>query len=158
MDWNAIMAKSQQQPVDLLAQVNGGLGLMASNAHYGTPQNMLGIGRAVNMGDGWETARNPNRPPMFKMDANGMMELPGFDWCCLQLGAPGVPDILEIDTLHFKGNYPESFMAEWCFNPTATRTTWDPSSHASQPAIAPKAISRECACNVCKPMSPDRFV
>lgn len=34
-------------------------------------QNMLGFGRAVNMGDGWETARNPNRPPMFKTDVNG---------------------------------------------------------------------------------------
>ena len=56
--------------VDLAATSHGGLGLMASNAHYGRPQNLLGAGRGVNMGDGWETARNPNRPPEFKVHAN----------------------------------------------------------------------------------------
>jgi allantoicase len=124
VDWAALNVKAQNQPIDLLSAANGGLGLMASNSHYGTPQLLLGPGRGVNMGDGWETARNPNRPPMFKTDANGMMELPGFDWCCLQLGSPGIPEMIEIDTIHFKGNYPESFMAEGCYSPQATRTTY----------------------------------
>jgi len=33
----------------------------------------------------WETARIPNRPPEFKVDSNGMMELPGNDWCIIQV-------------------------------------------------------------------------
>lgn len=32
-----------------------------------------------------ETARIPNRPPEFKVDGNGMMELPGNDWCIIQV-------------------------------------------------------------------------
>ena len=69
---------------------------MASNSHYGRPQNLLSTGPSVNMGDGWETARNPNRPPEFKLAADGMMELPGNDWhgalrICRPPPAPPVP-------------------------------------------------------------------
>mmetsp|Transcript_26986 Transcript_26986/g.66543 ORF Transcript_26986/g.66543 Transcript_26986/m.66543 type:complete len:394 (+) Transcript_26986:55-1236(+) len=135
VDWKQLIQAHAGNPVDLLASQNGGLGLMASNSHYGTPQNMLGFGRGVNMGDGWETARNPNRPPKFKTDANGMMELPGFDWCVLQLGTAGIVQALEIDTLHFKGNYPESFMMDGCFAPSATRTTFNPDAVQWTPLI-----------------------
>eukprot|EP00960_Hanusia_phi_P070887 767423-Hanusia_phi.AAC.3 len=64
-DWGQVVLGGPEDVVDLAATENGGIGLMASNSHYGRPQNMLGMGRAVNMGDGWETARNPNRPPVF---------------------------------------------------------------------------------------------
>ena len=44
------------------------------------------------MGDGWETARR---------------RVPGNDWVILALGHPGVVETVEIDTAHFKGNYPD---------------------------------------------------
>jgi allantoicase len=44
------------------------------------------------MGDGWETARRRG---------------PGNDWVILALGFPGIIEKVEIDTAHFKGNYPD---------------------------------------------------
>ncbi len=44
------------------------------------------------MGDGWETARR---------------RTPGNDWVILALGHPGIIEKVEIDTAHFKGNYPD---------------------------------------------------
>ena len=32
---------------------------------------------------------------------------PGHDWIVIQLGARGTPQAIEIDTNHFKGNFPE---------------------------------------------------
>lgn len=131
-DWSAVATSAL---VDLAATENGGLGLMASNSHYGRPQNLLGAGRGVNMGDGWETARNPNRPPEFKVDKNGMMELPGNDWCIIQLGVPGKVEKVEIDTIHFKGNYPESCMLESCSAPKASRLTFEPEQQTWTPLL-----------------------
>ncbi len=31
-------------------------------AYVGHPKNMVGLGRGINMGDGWETARRLDRP------------------------------------------------------------------------------------------------
>jgi allantoicase len=47
----------------------------------------------------------------------------------LRLGAPGIVRRIEIDTNHFKGNYPESASVEGCLAPgaaleTATLATW----------------------------------
>src|SRR5439155_23499575 len=36
------------------------------------------------------------------------------DWVILQLGHPGVIQKIEVDTNHFKGNYPESCSLEGC--------------------------------------------
>jgi allantoicase len=74
--------------VDLASVKWGGRSLSHSNAHYGEPNNMLREGRGVNMGDGWETARNPNRPEVF-VEKDGVLEMPGWDWCILKLGAVG---------------------------------------------------------------------
>ena len=49
-------------------------------------------GRGINMGDGWETARR---------------RTPGHDWVVLALGHAGLVEEIEIDTAHFKGNYPD---------------------------------------------------
>ena len=49
-------------------------------------------GRGVNMGDGWETRRRRE---------------PGNDWILMRLGASGIIEKIEIDTAHFKGNYPD---------------------------------------------------
>ncbi len=80
-------------PIDLVAFENGGRALHCSDEHYGSMHNLNLAGRGVNMGDGWETARRRG---------------PGNDWVILALGCPGLISHVEIDTAHFKGNFPDS--------------------------------------------------
>ena len=90
--------------VDLASILNGGLVLGASDMHFGAKDNMIMPGRAKNMGDGWETRRRRG---------------PGYDWAIVRLGAPGIVRRVEIDTNHFKGNYPDSASIEACLLPGA---------------------------------------
>jgi allantoicase len=85
--------------VDLAAITNGGLVLGASDMHFGAKDNLIMPGRAPNMGDGWETRRRRG---------------PGHDWAILRLGVPGRIEKIEVDTSHFKGNYPERCSLEGC--------------------------------------------
>jgi allantoicase len=78
--------------IDLLALQHGGRALACSDEHYGSMQNLNVAGRGVNMGDGWETARRRG---------------PGNDWVVLALGHAGTVESVEVDTAHFKGNYPD---------------------------------------------------
>lgn len=58
-----------------------------------------------NQGDGWETARQPKRPPVYEKDpTNGLILLPGTDWAILKLGLPGCISSFEVDTNFYKGN------------------------------------------------------
>lgn len=86
-----IQLKNSEQTLDLLALENGGRVIAFSDAHYGHPRNLINPGRGINMGDGWETKRR---------------RAPGFDWCVLALGQAGTIEKIEIDTAHFKGNFP----------------------------------------------------
>jgi allantoicase len=72
--------------LDLAAVEVGGLALACSNKHYGHPRNLIVPGRGNCMGDGWETARQPLRPPVYEKGSDGLMVLPGFEWALLQLG------------------------------------------------------------------------
>lgn len=71
----------------------GGLPLACNDEHFGRMMNLLRADNPINMGDGWETRRR---------------RTPGHDWVVIRLGAPGVLEKLEVDTTHFKGNYPDS--------------------------------------------------
>ncbi|XP_016384697.1 allantoicase isoform X2 [Sinocyclocheilus rhinocerous] len=73
-----------------------------------------GIGRADNMGDGWESARRLDRPKVLKVDEKGILQVPGFEWAILRLGHPGIISKIEVDTNHFKGNFPDSCQIEAC--------------------------------------------
>jgi allantoicase len=77
---------------DLAALENGALALACSDAHFGGMNNLLLPGRAPNMGSGWETRRRRG---------------PGHDWIIIQLAGRGVPRAIEVDTNHFKGNFPD---------------------------------------------------
>jgi allantoicase len=79
--------------IDLVAALNGGTVVAANNQHFGLASNLLLPGRGVDMGDGWETRRRRE---------------PGSDWCILALARPGVIEAVEVDTCHFKGNYPDA--------------------------------------------------
>ncbi len=99
-DWDSIKRSGAQ--VDLAAAVNGALVVAASDMHFGSRHNLIMPGRAANMGDGWETKRRRG---------------PGYDWCVVRLGRRGVIRKIEVDTNHFKGNFPESAMIECCDAP-----------------------------------------
>ena len=45
---------------------------------------------------------------------------PAFDWAIVRLGAPGVVRKIEIDTNHYKGNFPESASIEGALAPGAS--------------------------------------
>ena len=111
VDWRHV-AKSGRA-VDLAAIRHGGLMLGASDMHFGAKDNLIMPGRASNMGDGWETRRRRG---------------PGHDWAIVRLGAPGLVTRVEIDTNHFKGNYPESASLDGCLAPDASIDTLTSSS------------------------------
>ncbi|XP_036066588.1 allantoicase isoform X4 [Oryzias melastigma] len=110
-DWSTV---STNQLVDLVALTNGGMCLGYSNAHFGHPRNMIGLERAANMADGWETARRLDRPKELKVDKCGILQVPGYEWAVFRLGHPGVISSIEVDTTHFKGNFPDSCRIEAC--------------------------------------------
>ncbi|XP_027135110.1 allantoicase [Larimichthys crocea] len=103
-DWSSV---ASQQDVDLVALTNGGVCLGYSDAHFGHPRNMIGPGRAVNMADGWETARRLDRPKQLEADQRGILQVPGWEWAVFRLGHPGEIRSIEVDTRHFKGNFPD---------------------------------------------------
>jgi allantoicase len=93
-------AKKISRPeIDLVAVENGSGVVTSSDQFYGAPQNLLMPYRAKNMGDGWETKRRRG---------------PGHDWVILKLGVPGTIQRIEVDTAHFKGNYPDRCSLEAC--------------------------------------------
>jgi allantoicase len=95
--------------VDLAAASNGGSVVSFSDAHYGRAANLIAPGRARTMGEGWETARKPDRPPIIDPAAGRTR---WSDWVVLSLGSRGIVDRIMIDTNHFKGNFPESCQIE----------------------------------------------
>lgn len=88
-DWASL---DPGETVDLLAIENGGRAITCNDQHFGTILNLNMPGRGINMGDGWETRRRRE---------------PGNDWAILALGHCGRISAIEVDTAHFKGNYPD---------------------------------------------------
>jgi allantoicase len=95
--WNRL--KQIGGGIDLAAVENGGMVLSCSDMFFGHRHNLIMPGRAADMSDGWETKRRRG---------------PGHDWTIIKLGTPGRIRRLEIDTAHFKGNFPESCSLESC--------------------------------------------
>lgn len=122
-DWATSLDPRAVGAIDLLSTLNGARALGCSNKHYGEPRNLLRPGRGENMGSGWETARNPNRPAVLERDeSTGFVKMPGVcDWAVLRLGAVAkAVDSLVVDTNFYRGNYPESILIEAVDEPTAT--------------------------------------
>lgn len=106
VDWTRVPSN---QLVDLVSVEHGGQVVAFNDAHYGHPKNLLGPGRSKIMADGWETARKKTRPAVLQADpSTGLLEVPGKDWVVLKLGHLGEIHQIEVDTHHFKGNFPES--------------------------------------------------
>ena len=94
-DWVALRKRDSE--IDLAAAENGGDVPLASDMFFGHRQNLIMPGLAQDMSDGWESQRRRG---------------PGHDWCIVKLGTTGTITRAEIDTSHFKGNYPESCTLE----------------------------------------------
>lgn len=90
--------------VDLASARLGGAPVACSDRFFSDPRNLLLPGPPKNMGDGWETRRRRG---------------PGHDWVVIRLGTPGVVEHVEVDTTHFKGNYPAACSLEGCRPNTA---------------------------------------
>jgi allantoicase len=97
-DWHRLARQSFSE-IDLAAVEHGGLVLACSDMFFGHRHNLIMPGRAVNMSDGWETKRRRG---------------PGYDWSIVRLGRRGAVHRVEVDTSHFKGNFPESCSLEAC--------------------------------------------
>jgi len=89
VDWEHI---AEGELVDLAAALNGAVALSCNDEHYGSIRNLLTPGSGINMGDGWETRRRRE---------------PGNDWVIVALAHPGIIRKIEVNTAHFKGNYPD---------------------------------------------------
>ena len=89
IDWSAFADGSV---VELSALTMGGRILGYNDAHYGDVAALLSAGRGRTMGDGWETRRRRE---------------PGHDWIVIALGHRCHVERIEVDTAHFKGNYPD---------------------------------------------------
>src|SRR4051812_6077330 len=101
-DWTKVKA---DELLDLAAIENGGVALVCSDMFFSSMNNLIMPGRSENMGDGWETKRRRG---------------PGYDWIILKLGLPGTIRKIEVDTNHFKGNYPDTCSIEACVAPGAS--------------------------------------
>lgn len=96
-DWSKV---SSTENIDLAAAVNGAKSVLCNDMFFSHMDNLIMPGRGVNMGDGWETKRN--RTPGNR------------DWVIVRLAHKGIINNALIDTCHFKGNYPDSFILEGC--------------------------------------------
>lgn len=79
--------------LDLAAVEHGGEVLTCSDMFFGPKHNLIMPGRAHNMSDGWETKRRRG---------------PGHDWVVVKLATEGIVKRIELDTAHFKGNFPDT--------------------------------------------------
>ena len=95
--------------IDLAAERLGGRVLAANDEFFAPKENLLKASAPIwienkytDLGkwmDGWETRRR---------------RTPGYDWCIVKLGLPGVIHGVVVDTAYFKGNYPEHCELEAC--------------------------------------------
>jgi len=69
----------------------GGVATGASDRYFSSPHNLNALGRAVVMGEGWETRRRRNKDN---------------DWVELKLAGTGEVLAVEVDTTHFVANCP----------------------------------------------------
>ena len=83
-----------EELIDLASALNGAIATSFSDQHFGRASNLLLPGRGRDMGDGWETKRS--------------REKGHEDWVIVELAARGKVKKVVIDTMHFRGNFPQS--------------------------------------------------
>lgn len=99
-DWNRV---GDDELLDLASALNGGKAILCNDMFFSHIDNLLMPNRGANMGDGWETKRN--RTPNNR------------DWVIIRLAHRGMIKKINVDTCHFKGNYPDSCLIEGTNSP-----------------------------------------
>jgi len=97
------------QLADLASERLGGRAIATNDEFFAAKENLLKGSKPVFIEgkytargkwmDGWETRRR---------------RTPGYDWCIIRLGLPGIIRGVVVDTSFFRGNYPEHFSLEAC--------------------------------------------
>ena len=87
-----VVKKLKSKKINLTSVFNGAAPIACNNEHFGKAENILAPGRGINMGDGWETRRSRGK---------------NFDWLIIRCATAAKIDKIQIDTHHFKGNYPD---------------------------------------------------
>jgi len=95
--------------VDLASDRLGGAAIVANDDFFAPKENLIKPeppvwieGKYTERGkwmDGWETRRRREA---------------GHDWCVIRLGVPGLVRGVDVETTHFKGNYPEACAIDVC--------------------------------------------
>ncbi len=106
-DWKTLLSGAGSGELDVACASHGGEVVAASDHFFGPKDNLILPGKAVTMGDGWETRRRRG---------------PGHDWIVVRLGASARLSRVEIDTAHFKGNFPHEAALEVLAHPSRTLT------------------------------------
>ncbi len=114
--------------VDLLAIENGGRAVTCNDEHFGSIMNLNMPGRGINMGDGWETRRRRE---------------PGNDWAIMELGHAGVIEAVQIDTAHFKGNYPDQCSIQAAYMKGGTEQSLVTQSMFWQEVLPPQKLEMD---------------
>ena len=91
--------KNENKLINFALADNGGEMISCSDMHFSHMENLIKPSTGIDMSDGWETKRRRG---------------PGYDWSILKLGSPCNIERVIVDTLHFKGNFPDSCSVEGC--------------------------------------------
>lgn len=86
--------------IDVAAASNGATVVTCNDHFFGAKEHLIFPGRAEHMGEGWETRRKRG---------------PGFDWIIVKLAGNAKIQKIEVDTHHFKGNFPDRCSMEAIF-------------------------------------------
>ena len=97
--------KNENKLIDFALADNGGEMITCSDMHFSHMENLTKSSTGIDMSDGWETKRRRG---------------PGYDWSILKLGSPCNIERVIVDTLHFKGNFPDTCSIDGCFEPNRT--------------------------------------
>jgi allantoicase len=103
------MRASFLELIDLAGERLGGAVVSANDEFFAPKENLVRPGAPIwregeytergKWMDGWETRRRRD---------------PGHDWCIVRLGAPGIVRGVDVETTHFKGNFPEACAMDLC--------------------------------------------
>lgn len=93
-----VWPEDESEEVELSSALMGGRVVAFSDEHFGKAGNVLMPGRGLDMGDGWETKRS--------------RESGHRDWLVVKLGARGSVRSCMVDTMHFRGNFPQRVRVE----------------------------------------------
>lgn len=97
--------ENENKLIDFALDNNGGEMISCSDMHFSHMGNLIKPTTGIDMSDGWETKRRRG---------------PGYDWSILKLGSPCNIERVIVDTLHFKGNFPDTCSIDGCFEPDRT--------------------------------------